>query len=470
MVSPTNSEQGWLPDYLFINGKFEAGIAIFADQNGRVTRFSREAKDLEVAARLHGRALVPGLVNGHSHTFQRAIRGRTEYRKNGQRDTFWTWREKMYHAATLLSPEDIYATARMAFLEMALSGITTVGEFHYLHHQADGTRYEDANLLAKHVIEAARSVGIRIKLLRTAYQRAGFDQIPNPGQTRFITLSVDQFIKDTEDLDGWIRSYARPEEVGIGLAPHSLRAVPLDYLRALADFGTRKESVFHMHVAEQPAEIAACRAEYQKSPVEFLESEGILDRRFTAIHAIHISVAEAGMLQRAGCFVCACPTSERNLGDGAVPANELAIENLSLGTDSQIQIDLLEDARLVEYHLRMNRLERVILNESDSSREALAESLFSAASQVGARSLAMPVGELSVGMEADFFSLNLSDPCIAGAGRGALLSNVLFSLERSAIEDVYIGGNPIVTGGRHPSQAKIVTEFEQLQEKLWGNR
>jgi formimidoylglutamate deiminase len=459
---------GWLADYTFTGGKFESGLAMFVGPDGRITQFSKEPNDLQQAIPLHGRALIPGLVNGHSHTFQRIIRGRTEFRTNAHKDTFWTWREKMYHAATVLSPDDLYIVARMAFLEMALSGITTVGEFHYLHHQADGTRYDDVNLLGKIVIQAARDIGLRIKLLRAAYQRAGFKHVLNPSQARFITPTADEFIADTESLADWVKEKASPDEVGIGLAPHSLRAVPLDYLRAIAIYAAEKDIILHMHVAEQPAEIAACRAEYQRSPVELLESEGILSQKFTAVHAIHISVAEANMLKRS--FVCACPTSERNLGDGAVPANELALERMSLGSDSQIQIDLLEDARLVEYHLRMNRLERIVLEKTNSSCEILAQTLFQMSTVAGARSLRMPVGELAVGKPADFFTVDLSDPSIAGAGKEALLSNILFSLEKSAIRDLFVAGKSVVTGGVHPLQEKVVGEFNELQERLWRSK
>ncbi|HTC36133.1 MAG TPA: amidohydrolase family protein, partial [Bryobacteraceae bacterium] len=181
------TERGWLPDFLYRAGKFESGIALFADQNGRITRFGNTEADLAKAQRLPNRALLPGLVNVHSHTFQRVIRARTEYRTKAVKDTFWTWREAMYHAALRLSPDDVYCAARMAFLEMALWGITAVGEFHYLHHAPDGTPYDDRNLLAKQILRAAAEIGIRVALLRTAYVRAGWRKKLEPGQARFIT-------------------------------------------------------------------------------------------------------------------------------------------------------------------------------------------------------------------------------------------------------------------------------------------
>src|ERR1700756_3331498 len=202
-----NTERGWLPDFLLINGEIKSATAFFADESGIIKRFSQAPADLARAQRLKGRAVLPGLVNVHSHTFQRVIRGRTEWRNRGQRDPFWTWRGKVLGGATELTPEQDYQTAKAAFLEMLLSGITTVGEFHYLHHQADGKRYSDPNLIGKLVIQAAREVGLRIVLLRTAYLRAGYGKAPNPGQTRFITQDAGTFISDTEELSSWVKKF-----------------------------------------------------------------------------------------------------------------------------------------------------------------------------------------------------------------------------------------------------------------------
>ena len=379
-----DGETGWLPDLIYLDGEFQSGVAMFADPDGRITRFSREP---ESAIRLAGRGLLPGLINVHSHAFQRVIRGRTEKRTAG-RDTFWTWRVAMYHAAMSLSPKAMYHAARMAFLEMALSGITTVGEFHYVHHDLDGAPYGDRNAMALAVVRAAQEVGIKIVLLRTAYVRAGFGKPADPGQARFITPRVEDFIADTEELR---------KSVAVGVAPHSVRAVPLDYLREVARYAKANHLPLHMHVAEQPAEVEACIAEYGRRPVELLHDEGILDDRFTAIHAIHITDEEARFLGRS--IVCACPTSERNLGDGAVPADRLyaAGARICFGSDSNIQIDLLEDARELEYHLRMSRLERAILPGG-------ARGLFQSATESGAQSLQAPGGKLAVGRAADFFT------------------------------------------------------------------
>ena len=442
---------------------------MFASADGRITRFSRDPADLSKATRLPNRAILPGLVNVHSHTFQRVIRGRTEHRTASQRDTFWTWREAMYRAANQLSPDQIYRTARMAFLEMLLSGITTVGEFHYLHHAPGGVPYEDRSRLALEILRAAEETGIRIALLRTAYVRAGWNKPADPGQARFITPRVEDFIADTEALRAAIPRLSKPGRAWVGVAPHSVRAVPLDYLREVARYAHAQGLPLHIHVAEQPAEVEACVGEYGLRPVELLHKYEILDSSFTGIHAIHITVDEARFLGEAGANVCACPTSERNLGDGAVPADLLFETGTSIcfGSDSNIQIDLLEDARLLEYHLRMNKLERVVL-APDTSEDSLARRLFASATESGARSLGAPSGALEVGRPADFFTVDLDNPSIAGAADDVLLTNVVFSLERTAIRDVAIDGEYVIRDGQHVQAEEIIRDFSALPKNLYG--
>ncbi len=346
----------------------------------------------------------------------------------------------MYHAANRLSPEDIYDVARMAFLEMLLAGITTVREFHYLHNAPDGSRYDDPNLLAEQVIRAAKEVGLRIELLRTAYERAGWQRPVNPLQARFMTPSADTFIADTEKL---CREFP---EIPISVAPHSIRAVPLDYLLEMVKYARSNHLPVDMHVAEQPAEIEACLAEHGLRPVELLHQRGVLDGSFTAVHAVHITDQEVEYLGKAKARVCACPTTERNLGDGTVQADRLieAGVRICFGTDSNVQIDVLEDARSLEYHLRMKKLERCIL----------------------------PAGTIirSCGRSdpADHFTLDLDDPSIAGADESSFLSNIVFCAERTAIRDVFVNGMRVVQDGHHPLQEEIVRKFAAVQRRLWG--
>jgi formimidoylglutamate deiminase len=410
----------WLPDYVYVDGRFQSGRAVVCDGEGKIVEITEDVSD---AIRLKGRALLPGMVNAHSHAFQRVIRGRTEHRSQHSTDSFWTWREQMYTAANALEPEEIYAVSRLAFLEMALTGITAVGEFHYIHHSRDGSPYSDPNLLEREVIRAARDVGIRIALLRVAYARAGYQTESNPQQVRFIEDSPDVYLKNLEQLLN-----VSDDMAWIGVAPHSVRAVPLDYLKPIVAFANERALPVHMHVAEQPAEVSACIAEYGRSPVALLETEGLLSKHFTAVHAIHVTPKAIAALARSGAFVCACPTTERNLGDGVVPADAYfdGGVRIALGSDSQIQIDLLEDARELEYHLRLQKMERNVL------APMLAERLFDCATINGAASIGFEGGRIKPGAPADFFTVDLNDLSIAGSSPDDLLTNIVFSLARTA--------------------------------------
>ncbi len=461
-------ETAWLPDLIYFEGRFQSGCALVIGNDGVIARISDTPEDLANAHNLPNRAILPGLVNCHSHSFQRVIRGRTEHRTTATRDTFWTWREAMYHAANQLSPEDIYRVARMAFLEMLMSGITTVGEFHYLHNAPDGSRYQDPNLLGLQVIRAANEIGIRLALLRTAYARAGWKKPPNPGQARFITPDPQTFLKDTEALRRAIRNSSIPGAAWIGIAPHSIRALPLDYVKEITAYARGTNLPVQMHVSEQPGEVDECVAEYGIRPIALLHASDVLDSSFTGIHAIHITAEEVGYLGTAKSRVCACPTSERNLGDGAVPADALgsAGVQICLGSDSNVQIDLLEDARELEYHLRMNRLERAVLATA-AGREGLAKRLLTGATETGATALQAPGGTLAVGRAADFFTVDLNDSSIAGSGRESLLSNIVFSLERTAIREVFVKGKRLVQDGRHAFQDAVLRDFADVQGRLW---
>ncbi|RKG97320.1 formimidoylglutamate deiminase, partial [Corallococcus sp. CA053C] len=422
------------PDFLFVDGRFHPGRALAVGADGRVLDKVPEGARVE---RLAGRALLPGLVNGHSHAFQRLIRGRTEYVASGRgQDDFWSWREAMYRAAEALTPEEVYVASRQVFVEMVLSGITAVGEFHYLHHQADGTPYADRNALAHEVIRAATDVGLRICLLRVGYARAGFNVAANPRQRRFIDADVDTFLSTTQALAQAVRGDAR---VNVGLAPHSVRAVSRDWLAQVARAAPAGMPI-HMHVAEQPREIEACLAEHGRRPVELVSDVGLLGPRFTAVHGVHLTDEEVALLGRARATVCACPSTERNLGDGIVPADALvgAGARVSLGSDSQTVVDLLDEARQLEQHLRLVRLRRAVLDPGTGTLDGLAARLLDMATVQGARSLGLDTGALSPGAPADFFTVDLTHPSLVGAGPASLLPSIVFGATAGAVREVAV--------------------------------
>ncbi|MBA2339272.1 MAG: formimidoylglutamate deiminase [Pyrinomonadaceae bacterium] len=475
----------YLPDLLYTEDRFARGLGVVCDRVGRIVEITANIERVPNVVRLSGQAILPGMTNAHSHAFQRVIRGRTEMRTStgAMGDNFWTWRTAMYEAANRLSPEDIYDASRMAFLEMALSGITSVGEFHYLHRTPEGAPYDDPNLLAKEVVRAARDVGIRIALLRTAYARNNFRR-PSAYlyQSRFTEPEPDIFIGHTEALRRYLLREDANGMAWLGVAPHSVRAVPLDYLREVFAYANEHELPIHMHVAEQPAEVDECIAEHGRAPIALLDFEELLNERTTCVHAIHITQDEANQLGWAKASICACPTTERNLGDGIVLADLLLKHDIpiALGTDSHAQIDLLEDAREIEYHLRLQKLERAVLRarrvqtssqnstyDAASDLSGLARTLFHCATTSGARSIGASGGALDVGSPADFFSVDLNDVSIAGAGAEDLLAAIVFTLSRAAVRSVVVGGNCIVRDGKHPAQEEIISRFCALQNKLW---
>jgi formimidoylglutamate deiminase len=452
------------PELLYSNGRFVANGEVLVSENGQFLEISKgvDISSMRIVD-LRGKALLPGFVNVHSHSFQRLIRGKSESRIVSGKD-FWSWRGTMYHAARQLDPQEVYDVARIAFLEMVLAGTTTVGEFHYLHNAPNGQPYDDPNLLSKQVIAAAQSVGIRIVLLRTAYLRSGYELPRDPGQTRFFE-STTAFLGNMNAL---IRECsASASEVRFGVAPHSIRAVPLPDLREIAAWSRENKLPLHMHVAEQVAENAACLREYGLNPVELLSREQLLGPDFTAVHAIHINADEIAMLADAGTTICSCPTTERNLGDGILAADNVMTAGIrvALGSDSQAQIDPLEDARELDYHLRLEQQERAILDRP--AAKTLASTLFDCATVHGARSLALPGGGLAPGSFADFFTVDLNDVSIAGHSAEDLLPIIVFSLNRSAIRDVVVNGRFILRDQRHVYQDEIVSRYKEIHHRVW---
>ena len=414
-------------------------------------------------------ALVPGLVNAHSHAFQRVLRGRTEYMRADRPDEdFWSWRELMYRAALGLEPDELEAVSRLAFVEMALAGITTVGEFHYVHHRADGEPHADPNALAHRVIRAARDAGLRIGLLRVAYHRAGFDRSASPEQRRFVEPDVETFLSRADALaDAW----SGDDAVRIGLAPHSVRAVPRDWLETIAARADGRP--IHIHACEQRAEIVDCVAAHRMPPVALLDETGLLDAGATLVHATHLTEDELDRLGQAKAYVCACPTTERNLGDGFLPARALFARGvpICLGSDSHADIDLWQEMRLVEYHERLQTERRNVLAAHASVRagfRSTVEALWPMATVHGARSLGFDVGQLASGAPADFAALDLDHISLVGTDVRSLLATVAFGMTPGAVRDVFVGGEAIVRDRVHPRQAEAARALSRIAARLYA--
>ena len=459
----------YLPEILYAEGVARAGAGLFVAPDGRVSGIlseeelsNRELPPETRVVSLPGRALLPGLANAHSHTFQRLFRGRAEGRAAGG-DTFWTWREQMYRAAAFVSPESLYDVARAAFLEMAASGITVVGEFHYLHRDPQGRAYAEPNLLSLQVIAAAQSVGVRICLLRSAYFRAGFERDPHPGQRRFYE-TPDEYLRNLGKL---VRTSEGAANVTVGAAPHSIRAVPLPDLIAISQAASGLP--LHMHISEQVGENSACLAEYGATPVTLIAEHGILSPRTALIHGIHLTGSEFEEVARSGSTICSCPTTERNLGDGIFPADTAARLGIpvAFGTDSQAQVDILEDARQLEYHLRLRDQQRGILDGAArpdwKTQAAIGPHLLRAATCNGYAALGLNGGALAAGEPADFFTVDLNDLAILGIDAESLAAQAVFAVNRAAVREVAVQGKLILEDGRHPLEDEIRTRYKAAQ-------
>jgi formiminoglutamate deiminase len=372
---------------------------------------------------LHG-VTLPGFANAHSHAFHRALRGRTHAGKG----TFWTWREGMYALAERLEPDSYYRLARAVYAEMALAGITGVGEFHYLHHSPGGRPYRDPNAMGEALIQAAADAGVRITLLDTLYLAGGFGEPLAPAQRRFGDGSLEAWLDRVEKLKA-------PPHAVIGGAVHSVRAVPDEAIAAFA-CSTEGRPV-HVHVSEQRAENEACRAEHGCSPTELLERCGLLGPDLTAVHATHLAGHDIDLLRRSGTTTCFCPTTERDLADGLGPARALAEAGvrLSLGTDSNAVVDMFEEARAVEMHERLVSEER--------GRFTAAELL---AAMTRHDSLGWAdAGRIEPGARADLVTVGLGSARTAGIDP----SGVVYAATAADVTEVIADGRRIVAGGRH---------------------
>jgi formimidoylglutamate deiminase len=342
---------------------------------------------------------LPGFVNAHSHAFQRMLRGRVErVDPDHPHDDFWTWREGMYRAANSIDPDGAYDVALMVYEEMVAAGYTAVGEFHYPHHQPGGDPYPDRNAMAKATAAAARDAGIEIVMLMCAYARAGAGKPPTEAQRRFCDPTIDAYLDRVDELAA---------ECAVGLAPHSVRAVPRDWLERIAAHAAERGYVVHIHANEQRREIEECIAEHGMRPIELLADVGLLGSRTTVVHATHVSEHELDLLAASGTTVCACPTTEANLGDGFLPAEELLRRNVRvcIGSDSNTIIDPLAELREMEHCARrLAERRNVLVRPGDPGP---APYLLEAGTMNGAHSLGLdgPPGELDV---------DLSHPLLRG--------------------------------------------------------
>jgi formiminoglutamate deiminase len=434
-----HAELAWLPD---LGARRDVLIEAAGDRFTGVTPGVRAASLPAGTTRLAGLTL-PGLANAHSHAFHRALRGITQ----AGRGTFWTWRERMYEVAGRLDPDSYLSLATAVYAEMALAGITCVGEFHYLHHDRGGVPYADPNEMSRALIEAAGRAGIRICLLDTCYLSGGLgpggDPLPLSGaQLRFGDGDAAAWAARAGALGGDARGMLGPL-ARAGAAIHSVRAVPPDQLGPVIAWSDRLGAPLHFHLSEQQAENQACLAAYRRTPAGVLHEAGALGPRSTAVHATHLSAGDIALLGGSRCHACFCPTTEADLADGIGPARALAAAGspLTVGSDSQAIIDLFEEARRIEQGERLSTRQRGHFTAAELLRAATAD---------GHASLGWPdAGQLAPGALADLVTVALDTPRTAGAAARTALESVIFGASAADVRAVVAGGREIVRDGRH---------------------
>lgn len=420
------AEHAWLDPHV------EPGVALDVAADGTIAavRTGVEAPPPGAVA-LRGLTL-PGLANAHSHAFHRALRSTVQVGSG----TFWTWREVMYQVASRLDPDTYHALARAVYAEMALAGITSVGEFHYVHHAPEGKRYADPNAMGEALIAAARDAGIRITLLDTAYLSAGFGAAPDRHQLRFSDGTAEAWadrVSALKEADG----------VRIGAAVHSVRAVPADQLGTVAEWARGRDAPLHVHLSEQTAENEACQAAHGRTPTRLLADHGVLGPHTTAVHSTHLTDDDIALIGGSGTGTCMCPTTERDLADGIGPAVALqrAGSPLSLGSDSHAVIDLLEEARAMELNERLRTRTR---------GHWTAAALLRAASADGHAALGWSAaGVLRSGALADFTTIALDSVRTAGVLPRLGAEAAVFAASAADVRHTVVGGRHVVRDGSH---------------------
>ncbi|MEP6884583.1 MAG: formimidoylglutamate deiminase [Gammaproteobacteria bacterium] len=415
--------------------------------------------------------VVPGMANAHSHAFQRAMAGNTEYRLSA-RDSFWTWRNAMYALANRIEPEDLQILATQLFLEMLKSGYTTVAEFHYLHRRQNGVPYAGANALWDAIDHAARTAGIGLSLLPTLYQTSDFGNQPLKTEQARFASDTDEFLRAVEDrIDGERRASDRRATSKLqrtGVAFHSLRAVPLENLQRAA---LRLREIdpgmpLHIHVAEQLLEVKACLRDTGRRPIELLLDNGLLTPHWCLVHATHATPHELKGIADTQASVCVSISTEANLGDGFFDTTRFfkAGGRLCVGSDSQSTVSPSEELRWLEYQQRLRKKRRGVL--ADKAESHVGTRLWRDAAKHGAQAIGQPAGAIEVGRRADWLVLDAAHPSMAGAAPDTELDHLLFAGGDAAIRDVMVAGRWIIKDRRHESDEALQPRFAELMKRL----
>jgi formimidoylglutamate deiminase len=458
----TQASSLWAADALLPEG-WASGVTLAWDARGRLTQVATGTAPQPGQARAAG-PLVPGMPNLHSHAFQRGFCGLTEYRGQAA-DSFWSWRELMYRSAARIEPAQAEAIATWLYIEMLEAGYTSVCEFHYLHHDRQGQPYAPAPEMALAVMRGAATAGIGMTLLPVLYQSGGFGGVaPHAGQRRFLhdTAAMLRLLEQ-------LKPACDAQDARLGLAPHSLRAVPPAALaEALAGLDALDPAApIHIHVAEQVKEVEDCIAWSGLPPVRWLLEHAPVGPRWCLVHATHMTPDEARDAARTGAVAGLCPTTEANLGDGLFDMAHWreGAGRWGIGSDSHSTVNAAEELQWLEYGLRLATRQRNVMAEPGQPHVATAMTLAAVAG--GAQAGGRPVAGLAPGQQADFLELDPEHVALAGlAARDMLSAHVFGSHRTSAIRAVWVGGQARVRGGRHPLHDAAAAAFTQARRAL----
>ena len=425
---------------------------------GRITSVATGARPEAEDARVD--TLLPALSNLHSHSFQRAMAGMTEYRAAG-RESFWTWRELMYRFLDRLTPEQVEAIAAMVFLEMQEAGYAAVGEFHYVHHRPDGAPYDDIAELSTRIFAAAEAAGIGLTHLPVLYSYGGAGQKPLAGGQLRFGNDVARFGALLQAARAAAK--ALPDDTRVGIAPHSLRATcPEDLTAALA---LAAGGPVHIHVAEQPQEVADISDWLGARPVEWLLANAPLGPDWCAIHATHMTAAETEGLARSGTVAGLCPITEANLGDGPFngPGWLAAGGVFGVGSDSNVRISLVEELRTLEYSQRLRDVERNVMLAGPGSVGA---ALYTGAAAGGARALGRAAGTIETGLWADLAAIDSTHPALCALNEAQLLDGLVFAAPDGLVTDLWSAGRHMVRDGRHIGRDRVIPAYRKAVREL----
>jgi formimidoylglutamate deiminase len=457
----------WAPR-AWLNGRWQDGVLLRADATGHWSEIAPGVHAAPAGATALPGPVLPGLVNAHSHAFQRAFAGLAERRvtrEDGQPDDFWSWRDRMYGVALRITPEQLQAVAAQLYVELLRGGYTQVCEFHYLHHAPDGSAYDDPARLSWSLADAAEDAGIGLTVLPVLYERAGFSHADlRDDQRRFrgTPASVHRLYRAVQS--------AGRAQVNAGVAIHSLRAASPSSMAELVALLGDDDVPIHIHVAEQTAEVDDCLARTGARPIEWLAREMRLDARWQLVHATHALPSEIAAVAAGGAGVVICPSTEANLGDGLpdLPRWLAGSVPITVGSDSQVCRSWAEELRWLEYGQRLTLRQRNVAAADPPGASATAARLFDRVLAGSGAAAGMKAWGLQPGARADLLVLDTDAPGLLGMPASHTLDALVFAADAPAIQEIYVAGRRVVAAGRHAAQARVAARFAEVMSALWG--